>query len=95
MDGEKRQVQWCHVYSRRSTSLRWDLDNSLCLCASCHRWQHENPFEGAHFFVDELGQPTIDRLRLILATPRRTDRMATRLYLQSQLERYTKLEGFS
>jgi hypothetical protein len=95
LDGKSKQLQWCHVYSRRYTSLRWDLDNSLCLCAECHRWQHQNPFEGAAFFTELLGQAAISRLRIILKTPRKTDRMATRLYLEAKLQEYTRLETFS
>ena len=43
---------WAHIYGRRSLRLRWDLLNSLVLCAGCHRWWHENPVESHEWFAD-------------------------------------------
>ena len=41
---------WAHIYSRKSFILRWDLLNSLTLCAGCHRWGHGNPLDFVQFF---------------------------------------------
>ena len=40
---DSSQLQWCHIKSRRYLSIRWELDNSLCLCAKCHRWYTDHP----------------------------------------------------
>jgi hypothetical protein len=45
---------WAHIYGRRSFILRWDLLNSLVLCAGCHRWWHENPLESENWFRDKF-----------------------------------------
>ena len=45
---------WAHIYGRRSYLLRWDLLNSLVLCAGCHRWWHENPLESDEWFKEKF-----------------------------------------
>jgi hypothetical protein len=45
-------VQWSHVYTRRILCLRWNTLNSKALCASCHRWWHDNPAEAALWWND-------------------------------------------
>jgi len=46
---KKENLQCCHIYSRTYNATRWDLDNLLCLCASCHFYFHKNPLEFANF----------------------------------------------
>lgn len=45
--GSTEWVQWSHVYTRRILCMRWNTLNSKVLCASCHRWWHDNPAEAA------------------------------------------------
>jgi cytochrome c553 len=40
---ESAQIHWCHIFSRGAKSVRWDLTNSLAMCAGCHFWAHHNP----------------------------------------------------
>ena len=47
------QLQVAHIYSRKYNHLRWDYENLLCLCASCHFWWHLNPAE-AIIWVGEI-----------------------------------------
>jgi 5-methylcytosine-specific restriction endonuclease McrA len=44
------KFQAAHIFSRSNFSLRWRLDNLLCLCASCHFWSHRNPL----FFAEKV-----------------------------------------
>jgi len=30
--------------------MRWDMDNCLAFCSTCHRWQTENPLEFNDWF---------------------------------------------
>lgn len=86
--GSERRLQWCHIYSRRYPSLRWDPDNALCLCAGCHLWQHHNPLDSSAWVEQAIGPATAARLRTIMKTARRgIDRAAWKLWLTAQLER--------
>lgn len=49
------KLQCAHIYSRDYKSLRWDLKNMVCLCASCHFWGHKNPILFAEFVKEYLG----------------------------------------
>ena len=40
---EQAQIHWCHIFSRGAKSVRWDMTNSLAMCAGCHFWAHHNP----------------------------------------------------
>ena len=42
-------AHWAHIFGRRKYFLRWDLLNSLTLCAGCHRWWHSES-EGKVWF---------------------------------------------
>ena len=63
--GSDQWVQWSHVYTRRILCLRWDPRNSKALCASCHRWWHDNPAESGPWWVDWVGEETAAELARI------------------------------
>ena len=46
-----KTVQWCHVIGRRHLCTRWELDNSLTMCAGCHMWWHEYPSLSGPWFA--------------------------------------------
>ena len=48
-----RDMQWCHIKSRRYLSVRWDVDNCFCLCSTCHRRFTDNPDEFVTWIWDE------------------------------------------
>jgi hypothetical protein len=39
------RMECCHIHGRRAKSVRWSLDNLLCLCSHHHRYFTENPTE--------------------------------------------------
>lgn len=81
--GGERHIQWCHVYSRRYKSLRWDTDNSMTLCAGCHLLWHHQPAMMVAWWASKF--PDRDkRLGLIMQTPRKIDREAVRLALEAR-----------
>jgi len=49
-DGELKNLQTAHIYSRRILNLRYDPQNVLCLCSRCHFWMHQNPLEAMAWF---------------------------------------------
>jgi len=84
--GTRDRLQWHHVFSRAIVSLRWDLDNLLCLCSGCHLWWHHNPLEAAAWFTKYAGADRCKRLHLARHTIRKTDLLALRLMLERQVE---------
>lgn len=40
-----RDIQWCHIKSRKYLSVRWSENNCFCLCAAHHRYFADNPDE--------------------------------------------------
>jgi 5-methylcytosine-specific restriction endonuclease McrA len=46
-----RKVQWAHVISRRHLITRWELDNALSLCYTCHAFWHSYPSLSGPWFA--------------------------------------------
>lgn len=61
--GDYDKLQCAHIYSRTYRSVRWDLDNLLCLCASCHFYAHKNPLIFAEFVRNHLGEVKYQSLK--------------------------------
>lgn len=61
----RHNPQACHLshfYGRRGRSTRWYKENATCLCAGCHNYFGEHPYEHTQFIIDELGQGLFDIL---------------------------------
>lgn len=43
-------LQHAHVVGRGNMTLRWDIINGMCLCASCHLWWHHEPIDSGVWF---------------------------------------------
>lgn len=87
--GKRTGLQWCHVYSRRFKSVRWDLDNSFCGCSGCHLWWHHRPTEGADWFREHVGEERYQALRLRMARAGRApDPKLVRIYLEQEAARF-------
>ena len=53
---EKVQLQCAHIFSRRNMAVRWDFENALSLCYSCHIfWAHKEPILFNDFVREYLG----------------------------------------
>ena len=85
----RERLQWAHIHTRGVHSLRWEPDNSLCLCSGCHYQGHLHPTEFSRWF--EAAYPKrAAHLTLLRQTKRKIDRVAMRLWLEQQI---AKLEG--
>lgn len=47
-----KQLQCAHIIGRRNLRLRYDPQNALTLCAGCHFWWHENPFDSTEWYKE-------------------------------------------
>lgn len=56
-------LQCCHIFSRTFRNTRWDFNNLLCLCASCHFRAHREPVEFTEFVKQVLGESNYVMLR--------------------------------
>ena len=59
--GKRESLNSHHVFGRRSYSVRWDIDNGVCLCASCHRFSsvfsaHETPTLFTEWVIKKRGR---------------------------------------
>lgn len=62
-DEQYERLQCAHIFSRTYRNTRWDLNNLLCLCASCHFYTHRNPLIFAEFVKEYLGEYKYAQLR--------------------------------
>ncbi len=44
-----------HLFSRNNKSVRWDMDNLICVCVACHFFAHQNPLLFTEFVKEFLG----------------------------------------
>ena len=69
---QDRQMHCCHIYGRGAKSVRWSIDNALCMCSYCHRYFTENPIAFTNFLQVYLGKGHMEMLnekwRVILKT---------------------------
>lgn len=56
-------LECCHIFSRRYRSVRWDLDNLVCLCHAHHFYAHSNPILFTEFVQDYLGELKYETLK--------------------------------
>ena len=56
-----------HIYGRRKQSTRWDIDNGITLCATCHKFStdfsaHETPQIFSEWLRELKGDEFMDAL---------------------------------
>jgi hypothetical protein len=62
---EKRQsTQIHHYYGRRFENVRFDDNNVVAVCFTCHRIFEEDAHEGRRFMIKKLGESKFDELTL-------------------------------
>lgn len=63
--GKTEHLQWAHVLSRASHSIRWEPLNSMCLCAGCHLYfWHKSPAESGAWFAEKY-PGRLDKIKII------------------------------
>lgn len=88
-----RGLQWCHIYSRRYLSVRWDPLNSVALCPKCHIAGHHSPLEFAEWVATQLTQEQRSSLSAKLKNPGRLDYDAEVLRLGGGLSKLPITRG--
>lgn len=50
-------LQCSHIHSRTKMSVRWDLNNALCMCPGCHLYKwHQHPIDASNVARTILGE---------------------------------------
>lgn len=57
------RMECAHIYGRRLKSVRWSLDNAVCLCHWCHRDFTENPLKFTDWLNQYFGEGHMEILR--------------------------------
>jgi hypothetical protein len=57
------RMECAHIYGRSAKSVRWSLDNAVCLCHYCHMKFTSNPLEFTAWLQEELGEGHMEMLR--------------------------------
>jgi hypothetical protein len=61
--GSTEDGQCAHIYGRATKATRWDPDNAVRLCATCHGRFTGEPVEWGLWCDMELGEEHMDRLK--------------------------------
>lgn len=57
-------LQCAHIFSRSYRNTRWDLQNLLSLCPSCHFYGHRNPIAFAEFVKSLMSDYEYTQLKI-------------------------------
>ena len=68
---DKHLCQYCgqegtdcaHIFGRARKSVRWSMDNAICLCRYHHRWFGENPVAFTDWLTKHWGEGHMTILR--------------------------------
>lgn len=52
-DGRVYKMDWSHVFPREIKAIRWDMDNCMVHCFTCHKWWHDRPLETKDWFDEK------------------------------------------
>ena len=56
------ELETSHFYGRRNPATRYDCDNCIAACFSCHIYLGEHPYEHTMFFEKRLGSVRFEEL---------------------------------
>jgi hypothetical protein len=57
------RMECAHIYGRAAKSVRWSMDNAVCLCHYCHMRFTANPLEFTKWLEETLGEGHMEMLR--------------------------------
>ena len=70
--GSEKALNSHHIYSRAKMSLRWSLENGICLCVGCHIGSkfsaHKTPIDFNDWLYKNIGVEFMDGLKLMAHT---------------------------
>ena len=73
-----------HIFTRSRRSTRWDTENALGLCRTCHAWAHAKPYLFTLLVASRTGVKQLEALHrrsLVVSKDRDLDAIAASLRL--------------
>jgi len=66
--GKTESLNAHHIFGRSARSVRWDLDNGVCLCAGCHTFSskfsaHQTPLLFDEWIINSRGMEWYEKLK--------------------------------
>ncbi len=75
-----------HYFGRRFENVRFDDENVVAVCFSCHRVFHEDVEKGRLFMFQKLGQRVLDLLTLKRNLYKKRDDKLDMLWLKERIK---------
>lgn len=97
--GRSQGMQCCHIYGRRTVSMRWWPDNAICMNSHWHRYYTENPLLFKERVLSIMGTDKCHALnqRFLRTDIKYTDKDRRGIYehfkKQYQIMRELRLDG--
>jgi len=76
-----------HFHGRRKKSVRWEPENAMAACFTCHQWLTENPEGHTAFFKKRLGEKRFNALLIQANTPKKPDLLLIGIQLRHLLKK--------
>ncbi len=88
--GRRDYLNAHHIFSRSAKSVRWDLDNGVCLCAGHHTLTNTSAHKAPIWFIEEMkkrrGEKWYKDLQTRWAICGKPDYSAIEIYLKNFLK---------
>lgn len=86
------RMECAHIYGRAAKSVRWSMDNAVCLCHYCHMKFTANPLEFTKWLEDTLGQGHMDMLREKWQVLMKTNKLLRKEIAKHYREEFKKMD---
>ena len=90
--GSTDKPSWGHLFSRRSYSTRWDLENSYCQCWPCNFKHSKDNYDYYWWFQNRFGTEKFNQLRVRYKSSRKLTNVDLQELYEKMLEEYKELE---
>jgi len=86
------RMECAHIYGRSAKSVRWSMDNAVCLCHYCHMKFTANPLEFTKWLEDTLGQGHMEMLREKWQVLMKTNKLLRKEIAKHYREEFKKMD---
>lgn len=84
--GSIYRLQCAHIFTRGYYTIRWDIENAVCLCSKCHVYFTYKPIEWEDYIKPIIGEDKWRELRQKALTYQKIDYETIYNGLVGQLE---------
>jgi len=86
------RMECAHIYGRSAKSVRWSMDNAVCLCHYCHMKFTANPLEFTKWLEETLGQGHMEMLREKWQVLMKTNKLLRKEIAKHYREEFKKMD---